>query len=117
MKKREVCRMLTWETYRQGTKVILTDDIYYSFGRLDGVAEDQKAPDNAKALFYAPYANDASGYILLNFKATPGTIAHEAWHAVQHMFDTLGIEPTNEIVAYHLEHLVDFIVKMQKRHR
>lgn len=42
--------------------------------------------------------------------ATPGTIAHEAWHAIYHMLkDFAGAEIEDETVAYHLGYLVDQI--------
>lgn len=57
--------------------------------------------------------NVSFSYIFLPHNARPGTIAHESWHVVRRMFEHVGADLEDEMVAYHIGYLVDQIVKMQ----
>lgn len=57
----------------------------------------------------ALYDGDMTCYIFYNPGVSPGTIAHEAWHAIYSMFKRVGVKITDEVVAYHLGYLVDRI--------
>ena len=54
-------------------------------------------------------------YVFLRPRASPGTIAHESWHALTGIFETLGIELDHESMAYHLGYVVDKIYKYVRR--
>ncbi len=47
--------------------------------------------------------------------AFPGTIAPESYHAIRRMFIARGIRADNELVAYHLEYLVNQISRRLHR--
>jgi hypothetical protein len=56
-------------------------------------------------------------FIFLKSNTSAGTVAHEAWHAIRHMMQRMGVELDNEGVAYHLSYLVDEIFKFLKRRK
>ena len=56
-------------------------------------------------------------FIFFPPSATPGDIAHEAWHAIRQMMIHKGVELDSETVAYHLGYLVDKIFKLMRRRK
>lgn len=54
-------------------------------------------------------------HLFFDFKAEPGIIAHESWHAVYRMFEYEGMKLDDEAVAYHLGYLVKEVLKAQKK--
>lgn len=54
------------------------------------------------------------GYIVLDAEPGEGLIAHEASHAVQHLFTWAGARRDEETFAYHLHFLVGRIHKFLK---
>ena len=56
-------------------------------------------------------------FIFLKPSCSAGTVAHECWHAVHNMLETMGAELDNETVAYHLGYLVDQVTKLRKKRR
>lgn len=60
---------------------------------------------------------EARCYVFFRPRASPGTITHEAWHAMTHIFETLGIELDHESMAYHLGYVVDQIYRYVKRRK
>lgn len=82
--------------------------------------DDEDEYDTADALVFS----DASGKYLTRTMIferehiTAGTIAHEAIHTKNHIFDSIGfrLDPTNdEAEAYFVHWLVDFISDVWKR--
>lgn len=61
------------------------------------------------ALTLTPLLNVGESYIFLRQKKDLSSImdeiAHESWHAVNQMFDFVGAELENEMVAYHLGYI------------
>ena len=51
-------------------------------------------------------------YIFIPYGSSTGSMAHEAYHAIQHMLEDCSIELTNEVVAYHLGYLMNEIVDL-----
>ncbi len=70
---------------------------------------------------HCPFKNEGRALIFLPFDAKPGTIAHEAYHAIRRMFEYEDIGDRdsfdNETVAYHLDFLVRRILKCQREAR
>lgn len=56
-------------------------------------------------------------WLVLETKAEPSTVAHEAYHAVKEMFRAMGTGDDEEMFAYHLGHLVGRIHKFMKRNK
>lgn len=56
------------------------------------------------------YKEDESvSYLFLPVNAKPGVVVHEAWHCIWRIWDWIGADFENEVVAYHIEYLVDKI--------
>ena len=51
-------------------------------------------------------------YIFIPYGSSTGSMAHEAYHAVQRMLKNCSIELKNEVVAYHLGYLMNEIVDL-----
>lgn len=98
------------EPFGHRLKVILTSDVratHKALGFGDGIHTDMAA-----CIVYHT-SDDGLTYMLLNFKAGPGTVAHESWHVVRRMLRGLGAKLENETVAYHLGDLVKKITDFQ----
>jgi hypothetical protein len=46
-------------------------------------------------------------WMLFQYSATPGDIAHEAYHVVSQIYRYIGQELDDEMAAYHLGYIVD----------
>ena len=89
--------------------VIFTDHIGRS---RKGRYGSEGAAEGAAAL--SSVAVNGHGHLFYNTeKLSEGIIAHEAWHAVFRMFEWVGAELDNEMVAYHLSYLVDRIASFR----
>ncbi len=109
----EIGKTFTLEPFEQNVKVILTDCVHRSY---KGLEINVGAPDLSPlvtALVCGIDKNSGLVYLLLNFDAGAGTVAHEAWHVVHHMMTRVGAELDNEVVAYHLAYLVRSITGFQ----
>lgn len=60
------------------------------------------------------HPEESISYVFLRPRASPGTVAHESWHVLVHMWEGLGIELDHESMAYHLGYLVDKIDRYVK---
>lgn len=49
--------------------------------------------------------NQPTSMMFLPYNAPVGTIAHESWHVIRRMMEYMGVDDTNEAVAYHLGYL------------
>jgi len=68
----------------------------------------------AEACFVYKDEHPAMSWIVFSPKAEPDTIAHEASHAVRHLFKFSGAAEDDEAFAYHLAYLVGRIHKFLK---
>lgn len=85
-----------WRCYVQ---VLLTPNVtetLQEFGAVD--------PDAEAVTQYA--LNGAGSRIILPLKPSAEVVAHEAWHAINHILEFSGAQKDNETVAYHLGYLV-----------
>lgn len=101
----------TIEPFGHRLKVILSDDVHASYVGLGLGGADPHTDMNACIVFTTE--DDGLTYMLLNFTASPGTVAHESWHVVYRMLKGLGAKLENEVVAYHLGDLVRKITDFQ----
>lgn len=53
-------------------------------------------------------------YVFIKPSSSPGIIAHECWHAVRAIFKAISADIDEELVAYHLEYLVDKAYELQR---
>lgn len=72
--------------------------------------------DDCKALTH--HLEDVKeSIIFLRSKFTIADIVHESWHVIFRMFEYFGAELEDEVVAYHLDYLVQQIYNFAKRRR
>lgn len=107
--EREFCHII--EPFGHRLKVILTADLKASYRALE-VTDDDLHSDATACIVYTT-SDDGLTYMLLNFNAGAGTIAHESWHVIYRMLKGLGAKLDNETVAYHLGDLVRKITEFQ----
>lgn len=97
---------INFEALDHKVKVVVVDDLR-AFSRSKGFQGSHSA---------CATQFDGDGESLIAFRPFPsaGIVAHESWHAIYLMLTDAGAALDNEIVAYHLGHLVDKI--MDKLH-
>ena len=89
-------------------EVVLTDDIAKVWARMSKKHGWGDLP--TPSAFHTHDPEQGKSLLVFDIEdAYPGTIAHESYHAVRRMFLARGIRADNELVAYHLEHLVNEI--------
>lgn len=95
--------------------VVFTDNLKKSAASRFVKGTEFSAKMDAAEAIHLPSSHGRS-LVLLPYKASPGTIAHEAYHAIRYMLkEYAGVKLDNEIVAYHLGHLVDEIHKFKSK--
>jgi hypothetical protein len=70
--------------------------------------------DDSDAAVSIHVKNRGLSFIFLQSNATPGTIAHEALHAVTRMMNYVGVDDDSETRSYHLGYVVDKIHKLKR---
>jgi hypothetical protein len=71
--------------------------------------------ENADAFCYHVKGIGQS-YIFLPLDAPEGTVVHEAWHVVFRMMHYIHVQDMDdEVVAYHLDHLIEQIYKFKRQ--
>jgi hypothetical protein len=93
-------------------RIVFTDDLPKSrISRYGNAGAAGEGDTNAMVS-----TNSEGCHIFFKPMARTGVIAHEAYHAVRRMLDWIGArECDEEVVAYHLTHLVDVIAVFQQR--
>jgi hypothetical protein len=104
-----VIRFSAFSSYR--VHAIFTDDIFESCqGRY---ITDSQEDEGTDALTLTA-AESGDTHMFLQRGASAGVVAHESWHAIYAMFKWAGVKKfDNEVVAYHLGHLVDRVIDFQ----
>lgn len=101
---------LGFDVFGYKVSVMFCDDVARAVHELHPIIASDH---DATALTYT-YSNEARSEIFFPFTTSAETIAHEAFHAVWHMVEYVGMKKDNECMAYHLGHLVGEIVKAKK---
>lgn len=83
--------------------IIVAKDFQLATEKVFKSETPRKIKTNARAL--ACHRENYS-YVFFKPDADAGEMAHEMWHVIRHIFEYIGAELENEIVAYHLEYLV-----------
>ena len=56
------------------------------------------------------YRKGHYSYLIFPKESTdPGTVAHECWHLIRHVFEHSGAKMDHELVGYHLGYLVNTV--------
>ena len=95
-----------FEALQYRVKAVVTDNLG-EYGCSLGFHEHSNRSPEA-----THFTNGYESIIAFSPFPSPGTIAHECWHAVRTMLLNADAELDNETVAYHLGHLVDKISDM-----
>lgn len=91
-------------------RLIFTDDLMRSAQERIG-----STPDGEADAFCYHVKDAGRSYIFLPLDAPESTVAHEAWHIVYRIMNYIGVKDLDdEIVAYHLDHLIEQIYKFKK---
>lgn len=90
--------------------VVLTDDVIKARRERDVEIGESLDEDASGADALHCYNEDGTGlaWMIFNYNATPGIIAHESHHAVLRLMKWIGAKSIDEeIFAYHIEHVVE----------
>ena len=103
----------TWVTFEvmanYRVRLILTGDLSKSAtGRLG------HRPEVFEGGFVFNVKGEGRSYLFLEHSADEATVAHECWHIVHRVMDWCGAELDNEVVAYHLDHLVEKVYEFKR---
>jgi hypothetical protein len=90
-------------------RLVLTDDLLKSAERLGS------KPEGPADAFCFHCKGEGKSYIFLRHDSPPDVVAHECLHIVQKIMGWCGvIDADNEIMAYHLSHMVEAVYKFKK---
>jgi hypothetical protein len=87
-------------------RIIVSNDIFKSAEKIFKKYKIKHNSSNFGGLHIWINQNPPISYIILPEKVSVGTTVHECWHAVRKMFDWIGSDYEDEIVAYTLDYLV-----------
>lgn len=91
-------------------RLIVTEDL-----RKSAEARLGATPDYAADAFCYHVKDEGKTYLFLPLDAPEGTVVHECWHVIYHMFSWCGVKDfDNEVTAYHLDHLVEQVYRFKK---
>lgn len=90
-----------FEVMHYRVKIVVTDDLGEYGCSLGFHNHSERSPEATH------FCNGYESIIAFSPFPSPGTIAHECWHAVRTMLLSVDADLDNEVVAYHLSHLVD----------
>ncbi len=95
---------------RYRVHVVFTDDVRKSCIKRYGICTADMDADA-----FCRHAIDGRSHLFLPMNVVEGTVSHEAWHVIYHMFSYVGVKDfDNETTAYHLGWLVEQIYKFKK---
>ncbi len=102
----------TWVTFEimagYQVRVILTNDLDKS-----AKARLNSNPEVHGDGFVFNVKGEGRSYIFLEHDAPESTVAHECWHIVHRIMDWCGAELDDEVVAYHLDHMVEKVYQFK----
>ena len=92
--------------------VEVTTDMKATFKKYKTPREDWKEEyDNGNAFTSRAKSNPVT-FIFVRPNVSTGTIAHECWHAVVNIFEYVGANIDNELMAYHLGYLTNEVFQL-----
>jgi hypothetical protein len=110
MKLREKIKVVSFPVFdNYEITVVVTDNV-----KLSRNSRSAAIGANLDKEMYGCHSSVSNGkaFIFLERGVSPGIVAHECWHGVKRMLESKGAILENEVVAYHLEYLVDQISKL-----
>jgi hypothetical protein len=94
--------------------VEVAKNIEKAIGKYPSIA-DFSEEDTGESDGVAVYDGGQVCFIFLKPNVSVGTIAHESWHAIEHMMERFNVRPEGEVIAYHLGYLVDKVFRFLRR--
>jgi hypothetical protein len=61
--------------------------------------------------------NENMSFIFLPLDVNAGVVAHECYHVVHNIMEYVGAALDSEVIAYHLEYLVNEVFKLKRNRR
>lgn len=116
-KSKEIRTMIPFPPYKYRVYVIFTDSLEGTAENLvnEGKLSKNHDIDDTCGAFHVRMPNQPNSYIVLRYDARVGHIVHESYHCICTMFKWVGAEQEEELFAYHLDYLVDEIIKDQEK--
>lgn len=91
-------------------RLIITNDLLKSAD-----AQLGSRPSEGADAFCFHVKGTGRSYIFLKHDSPPDVVAHECYHIIHRIFTWCNVEDwDNEIVAYHLSHMVEEVYKFKK---
>lgn len=89
-------------------------DFKKAIKKYPGIADMSTEDDNdADALTI--YDGGQICFVFARPNASVGTLAHEAFHSVEHLLQRFGVKVEGEMAAYHLGYVVDKMFRFLRR--
>jgi len=94
-----------------GYKIIavISENVIVSRNKRHRIIGSKTCKNQAVVALHSPVPSRPVAFIFLRPKASPGTVAHESWHAVRYMLRWACADLEEEVVAYYLGYLVNKI--------
>ena len=92
-------------------RLVFTNDLAASAKERIG-----SSPEGSFEAFCYHVKDKGMSYIFLPMDVTESTVAHESWHIVNRMMRFIDVQDLDdEMVAYHLDHLVEAIYEFKNK--
>jgi hypothetical protein len=108
----EIKRTFYFETFGYNIHVILSDDIQATAMRMARKFGCVNTTTSRTGGFTAKSSRYPLSLIVLPLERSNPIVAHESFHAVWHLMEHAGAQHEEEIMAYHLDTIVNWIDKM-----
>lgn len=102
---------MEFDVYGYRVHIVFTNDLQASRNKINTLIGGKCDVDGAAAIHAS---NGNVSHIFFKWDATPEQIAHESWHCIRRLMEYIGATLENEIVAYHIGHLVGAIHNLRK---
>lgn len=103
-KPNERKKMVAIPAFDYKIHIIFTDDVIASRKKIGRLIGDTFS---GAAEAYHVYTDAPESWLIFPHEVTPGTISHEAYHCIRRVMEWIGADSENEVMAYHLEWLVN----------
>jgi len=112
MKKRTHRHKLQFEAFNGYAVVVMfVDDVAAELVKL---CPEEKREDNSET-GAVTISSGALSVVIFPHKPAPGVIAHESYHVIAALLRWAGAQPEEEVIAYHLQYLVQNFTKWGAR--
>jgi hypothetical protein len=109
--------IIPFPVYNYRIYVIFTDNLVDSAKNLvkKGFLKSAHWVDDTTDGFTVKMPNQSYTFVVLKRTATINHMVHEAYHAVTNMFNYIGANPDEEVFAYSIGYVVQFIANDKEK--